>query len=281
MGEQKDAAKNDGAKKDDAVVTVVLNMELHCEGCAKKVVKRAMKHYEGIQSVKTDCDANKVTLVGKVDPAKMKERLKEKTKMKVELISPQPKKDTAAGGGHEKPEEKKTAKESTVVLKIRLHCDSCISKIKKMIRKINGVDNVTVDNGKDLVTVKGIMDVKELVCYLKDKLKRNVEIVPAKKDDGGEKKEAKAAGGGEKKKQEAPAAVGGDSGSDAPKMEVTKMEYLGYPYPPPPTYWYDAPVYNHQSYPMEPQRHQIVYMNQGYAMEQMFSDENPNACSVM
>lgn len=53
--QQKEAAKNDGekkpaadagGKKDDGVVTVVLKMELHCEGCAKKV-KRAMKHYEG------------------------------------------------------------------------------------------------------------------------------------------------------------------------------------------------------------------------------------------
>lgn len=176
-----------------------------------------------------------------------------------------------------------------------------------------------VDNSKDLVTVKGTMDVKELVPYLKDKLKRNVEIVPAKKDDGGEKKDAKAEGGekkdaktdggekkdakadggekkdkeaadkgGEKKEKEAAAAGGG--GGDAPKMEVSKMEYFGYPYPPPPTYWYDAPVYSHQSYPMDPQYHQIAYMNQGYAMDhhnprlhapQMFSDENPNACSIM
>ncbi|KAJ0027793.1 hypothetical protein Pint_35694 [Pistacia integerrima] len=327
MGEQKEAAKNDGekkpaadasAKKDDGVITVVLKMELHCEGCAKKV-KRAMKHYEGVQSVKTDCDANKVTVVGKVDPAKMKERLEEKTKKKVELISPQPKKDAAAGGGDKKPdekkaeekkpdekkaEEKKAPKEITVVLKIRLHCDGCISKIKRIIKKINGVENVTVDNGKDLVTVKGTMDVKELVPYLKDKLKRNVEVVPAKKDDGGEKKDAKAAAGGEKKdKEAAPAAApaadkGGEKkekeapagGGDAPKMEVSKMEYFGYPYPPPPTYWYDASVYGHQSYPMEQQHQQVMYVNQGYGMEhhnphmhapQMFSDENPNACSVM
>lgn len=147
------------------------------------------------------------------------------------------------------------------------------------------------------------MDVKDLVPYLKDKLKRNVEVVPAKKDDGGEKKDAKPAGGGEKKdKEAAPAAApaadkGGEKkekeapaaaaagGGDAPKMEVSKMEYFGYPYPPPPTYWYDTPVYSHQSYPMEHQ-----YVNHGYGMDhhnphmhapQMFSDENPNACSVM
>lgn len=53
--QQKEAANNDGekkpaadagVKKDDGVLTVVLKMELHCEGCAKKV-KRVIKHYEG------------------------------------------------------------------------------------------------------------------------------------------------------------------------------------------------------------------------------------------
>lgn len=59
--------------------------------------------------MKTDCGANKVTVIGKVDPAKMKERLEEKTKKKVELVSPQPKKD-AGGGGEKKPEEKSEKK---------------------------------------------------------------------------------------------------------------------------------------------------------------------------
>lgn len=35
----------------------------------------------------------KITVVGKVDPAKLRERVEQKTHKKVELISPQPKKD--------------------------------------------------------------------------------------------------------------------------------------------------------------------------------------------
>lgn len=61
----------------------------------------------GVQSVKTDCDANKITVVGNVNPTKLKERLEEKSKKKVELISPQPKKEAGAGGGDKKTEEKK------------------------------------------------------------------------------------------------------------------------------------------------------------------------------
>ncbi|XVE76135.1 hypothetical protein DITRI_Ditri12bG0148900 [Diplodiscus trichospermus] len=358
MGEQKEGAKPEaekkpasdaGAKKDDGKVTAVYKIDMHCEGCAKKI-KRSIKHYEGVEVVKADCGANKLTVIGNVDPAKVRDRLAEKTKKKVDLISPQPKKDAtpaAAGGGDKKPdaekkpeekkdekkEEKKPPKESTVVLKIRTHCDGCIHKIRKIILKVAGVQSVDVDGAKDLVTVKGTMDVKDLVPYLKKKLKRSVDEVPPKKDDAGEKKdggEKKDAGGDNKEKgKEAAAAAGGEKkekegggekkeGGEA-KMEVNKYEYHGYAYPSQPMYWSDANVYGGPSYAVEgyqnhPHEYGYVnhgymnmnqgymnpgyanqgymnpgYANQGYVMDprhplyapQMFSDENPNACSVM
>ncbi|MBA0693105.1 hypothetical protein Goari_010612 [Gossypium aridum] len=86
-------------------------------------------------------------------------------------------------------------------------------------------------------------------------------------------------------------------------MEVSKMEYHGYAYPPQPMYWsggqeYGGPSYaiegyqNHQRYGYVDQGYMHphpVYANQGYMIDprhplhapQMFSDENPNACSVM
>lgn len=174
------------------------------------------------------------------------------------------------------------------------------SLTKKLIA---GVSAVSFDMPKDLVTVKGIMDTKDLVPYLQEKFKRPVNVVPpAKKDDGaGAKKEEKkeAAGGGEKKdgggekkeekkegkKEAAPAGGGG--------AVVNKMEYSGYPYAASTSYWYDpAHVYNHNKFVMEAQEHQAHvsqgYGNHNYAMPmehypapQMFSDENPNGCSVM
>ena len=49
---------------------------------------------------------------------------------------------------------------------------------------------MSLDGSKDLVTVKGTMDVKEMVSYLNEKLKRNVEVVPPpKKDDDKKEKE--------------------------------------------------------------------------------------------
>ncbi|KAG6692721.1 hypothetical protein I3843_10G121200 [Carya illinoinensis] len=355
MGAEKDqGGKNEGEKKpadkkDDGKVAAVFKMDLHCEGCARKV-KRAVRNIDGVEQVKTDCAANKLTVTGKADPSAIKETLEQKTKKKVEIVSAPPKKD---GGGDKKPEEKaqkkeedkksddKKPKESTAVFKIRVHCDGCIQKIRKIVSKFGGVQHVDIDKEKDLVTVKGTMDVKALVPYLKAKLKRSVDVVPPKKDGGGdqkpkeaggggdkkekekekvasgggEKKEKEAAaaggGGGEKKEKEAAAAGGGggDGGKKeegaAAKVEVSKMEYHGYPYQAP-IYWNDGHAYA-QNYPVvvHPGYGNQGYVSQGYVDDQgygpygnvnhgymvaanhpmhapqMFSDENPNACSVM
>ncbi|EXB22443.1 hypothetical protein L484_002168 [Morus notabilis] len=352
MGEEKEAAKNDGEKKpaggdagaakkaDDGIITVVLKLDMHCEGCVDNVI--------------TDYGANKVTVTGKVDPAAIRENLEKKTKKKVELVSPQPKKD---GGGDKKPAEKKPdekkpaeekkPKQSTVVMKIRLHCEGCIHKIRRIISKFKGVESVDIDGGKDLVAVKGTMEAKDLVPYLQAKLKRPIDVVPPKKDDaaaaadkkaaapapaagdkkaegGGEKKDKKEGGGGDQKKEAAPApapapaaAAGGGgakspapaaaAGEGAPKLEVSKMEYTGYGQPLAAMFWpYEGPVSAHNKYVMEAHAHQAyvaqnypgqyhnypmtshsqygygVPMEQQYnATPQMFSDENPNACSVM
>lgn len=176
-----------------------------------------------------------------------------------------------------------------------------------------GVETVNLDGDKDLVTAKGTMDVKEFVEYLKQKLKRNIEVVnPTKKDEekkekeggGGEKKEKaekenkKEGGGGEKKEE----------GAVAKAVEVVnKMEYQ-YPLAPS-MYWLEHEQFPGQtSHPMEfhpsmyaPNHHYGVEqpgysVNQGYPVQQpapffmhpqalpppqMFSDENPNACSLM
>nr|DAD36564.1 TPA_asm: hypothetical protein HUJ06_007205 [Nelumbo nucifera] len=44
---------------------------MHCEGCAKKV-KRSAKGFKG---VKGDCGNNKLTVVRKIDPLKIRERI--------------------------------------------------------------------------------------------------------------------------------------------------------------------------------------------------------------
>ncbi len=354
-GEKK--AADAGGKKDDGPSTVVLKIDLHCDGCAKKV-KKAIRHFDGVESVKADNASNKLTVTGKVDPTLLKERLEYKTKKKVEIVSPQPKKEggdkKADEKSEKKPDEKKAddkkpkeAQASTVVLKIPLHCDGCIHKIKRIISKIDGVESVVPDAQKDLVTVKGTMNVKELTPHLKQKLKRTVDIVPTKKDDnkggekkddklGGEKKDDKKGGekkddkdgekkddkggdkkgkegggdkkegGGEKKKDGDSKAAAVDNGDGSRGVvEVNKYQHYGYD-----PYTYTMPMYNqsysNQDYGVSTSSSSSYgyvnegYVNHGYVVEynnmpppppsyypdhyaapQMFSDENPNACSIM
>ncbi|CAN7037262.1 hypothetical protein IGI04_004337 [Brassica rapa subsp. trilocularis] len=381
MGEKKEetVTKPEGDKKpvDGGNNTVVvMKLDMHCEGCGKKI-KRILKKHKGVEDVNIDYKADKLTVVGNVDPSAVRDKVAERMKRKVEIVSTvAPKKEAPPPSGgekkvvEEKPAEKKPAdekpagekkvemkkdegekkapsppappKESTVVLKTKLHCEGCEHKIKRIVNKIKGVKSVAIDSTKDLVIVKGIIDVKQLTPYLNEKLKRTVEVVPPKKEEGatvaaaaapaggekkdkgvGEKKETKDVGekkdGGGEKKKEVASAGGGDGGAT---LDVKKSEYSGYGYQPQPMY-YNPPgqVYGQQHYMMQGQSSQSYvqepYVNQGYVHEsymnqgygqgygqqappppymnhqgyadpyahmrapEMFSDENPNGCSVM
>ncbi|KAG2289682.1 hypothetical protein Bca52824_049286 [Brassica carinata] len=344
----------------------VYKVDMHCEGCVKKI-KRMVKHFAGVKDVTMDMGGNKLMVVGKIDPMKLQEKLEERMKRKVVLANPPPpsppKVDASTATSGEKkadgvdkaaapaPPPPAAPKESSVALKIRLHCEGCIQKIKKIILKIKGVQTVAIDAAKDTVTVKGTMDVKELVPLLAKKLKRTVEpLLPAKKDDGAAppaaKKEVPAAGaneakkeggevvekkqeggdnkkeagekkkeagdGGEKKKE---AVEGGDKKKEAgdgekkegggvgggvgPVAMVNKMDYYEYSFPTAPMYWQEGHVYGQsysiegQTYPMGGQSYPGLgynYSSESYVPYSyqnmntppgMFSDENPNGCSVM
>ncbi|CAI9104990.1 OLC1v1003798C1 [Oldenlandia corymbosa var. corymbosa] len=294
---------------------VLLKTELHCEGCANKVYK-FLRGFSGVENVTFDEGASgKIKVFGKVDPVEIREKLEQKTHKKVELLSPVPKKDNnkeiakakdggdgknSDGKGDKKKDDsndkdhknnkkggkdEKTPKQppvSTAVMKVPLHCEGCILKIHKIISKTKGYEEVKIEKEKDLITVRGAMDMKALAENLKKHLKRNVEIVPPKKD---EKKE-KGNGGGE--------GGGGENGGD--KVEGNKMQVQqvgqqqqqfggygmaalqqqqpAYGYPSPSPYMYGGgggPAY-------------LVgdpYAHFPYHAPQMFSDENPNACSIM
>lgn len=65
---------------------------------------------EGVVDVKDDRNSNKLTVLGKVEPEKLLDRVKRKTKKKVELISPLSQQAKDGGGdinSKKKPEDKK------------------------------------------------------------------------------------------------------------------------------------------------------------------------------
>lgn len=152
-----------------------------------------------------------------------------------------------------------------------------------------------IDRQKELVTVTGAMDMKALAEVLKKHLKKEVEILPPKKEvekkenGGGSGDKGKSSGGekgksggekgkidgGEKGKSGGGAGGGSEEMAGGEKMEANRMQFqVGYPYP----YMYGAGAVGAGD------QLQLYYNPYGYGpyhAPQIFSDENPNACSVM
>ncbi|RWW24638.1 hypothetical protein BHE74_00052564 [Ensete ventricosum] len=200
----------------------------------------------GVQEVNTELESSKLTVVGKMDPWKLRDRVEAKTQKKVDLVSPIKKPDAAAD---QKPVGDK-AKEVCVVfyannlsvyyvpfrrLPTSLDADRGVLPL--------GVHDVSIDAQNELVTVTGTMDAKAVTKISSHNMVREVKaVVQPKKDDGGGKK--KKGGGGE----------GGSEGANeehaatpAAVAEASRMEW---------------------------------YYHRMHHAPQLFSDENPNACSI-
>ncbi|BFG25008.1 hypothetical protein CerSpe_112820 [Prunus speciosa] len=63
------------------------------DGPSSSKIVKWVKSSQGEESVQSAGQANKLTVVGKVDPTKLRDELATKTKNKVDLVSPQPQKD--------------------------------------------------------------------------------------------------------------------------------------------------------------------------------------------
>ncbi|KAL9156332.1 hypothetical protein ABFS82_09G068600 [Erythranthe guttata] len=272
---------------------IVLRVFMHCEGCARKV-RRCLKGFEGVEEVITDCRSSKVVVKGeKADPIKVLERVQRKSHRQVELISPipkppapEPKKDEQKEAVKAEDKKEEPPVIITVVLGVYMHCEACAQEIKKRIQKIKGVESAEPDLKASQVTVKGIFEPEKLADYVYKRTGKHASVIkvePEKKDE--EKKGEKKAEEGEKeakKVEEAASAgkenkeAGGGGGAAAPppeaaaaeaeegKLEVRKNEF-----------YYNHPQNYHQMY------HQRIVQEMNAYPPQMFSDENPNACTVM
>ncbi|CAL0305184.1 unnamed protein product [Lupinus luteus] len=267
---------------------ILLRVFMHCEGCARKV-RRSLKGFPGVEDVITDCKSHKVVVKGeKADPLKVLERVQRKSHRKTELLSPIPKPEEKTPSEEEKPkpEEKKEEQPQfvTVVLKVHMHCEACAQEIKRRIQRMKGVESAEPDFKNSQVSVKGVYDPAKLVEYVykrsgKQALILKQEPEPAKeekteeakeeKKDEEENKEKKTEA--EEKNKEEEKKNQETEGDTKPEdetaieetniAEVKKNEYYYYP----PRSGMEICAY--PTYPSYP--------------PQIFSDENPNACSVM
>uniref|UniRef100_A0A7N0VFD9 HMA domain-containing protein n=1 Tax=Kalanchoe fedtschenkoi TaxID=63787 RepID=A0A7N0VFD9_KALFE len=307
--EKKQGGDQEAAKDAPPPQEVVLKVFMHCEGCAKKV-RRSLKGFPGVEDVIADSKSHKVVVKGeKADPVKVAERIQRKSHRKVELISPIPKppapeeekpKAAASDKESEKPkavaEQEKNGEEPpqviTVVLKVHMHCEACSLAIKKRILRMKGVDNVETDLKSSQVTVVGVFEAAKLVDYLHKRTGKQAAIMKQdpppenKKDKEKIKEESKKDGNkggnpkdGAEEKSEAASAEGGDKQDEKTKdekgdggdeeektklIELKQNEFYYYPA-------FYAPKFAIDQYHAAAAAHP----------PQLFSDENPNACSVM
>lgn len=235
-------------KEEVALEEIVLKVEMHCDACARKIA-RSLKGFEGVEEVMTDCKASKVVVKGKsVDPSKILDRIQKKCSRRVELMSPVA--EIKPKVKEEPPKEDKKDEPPpvvTVALSVQMHCEACALVIQKRIMKIKGVESVTTDLGSSQVKITGVVDPEKLVDEVFKKTKKRGTIVKEK-----EKKEAKK---DEETKEEIKDKKQGDEAKkDGDKeMDIKKNEH------------WPAEKYN---------------LEFAYA-PQIFSDENPNACSIM
>lgn len=272
---------------------IVLKVYMHCEGCARKV-RRCLKGFDGVEDVTTDCRTSKVVVKGdKADPLKVLARVQRKSHRQVELISPIP--PPPPPEEQKKPEEKEAPKAEekkveipviTVVLGVYMHCEACAQGLKKRIQRLKGVESVEPDLKSSQVAVKGALEAEKLVDYVYKRMGKQATIIKVeaeKKEEEKPKEEKKPEESSEKEQAKKEEEEGGkdkkDGGGEPPakaeaadesKLELKKNELQYYYYP----------HYQQQQQQIYPQRYVQEYQHE-YPSPQMFSDENPNACSVM
>lgn len=95
----------------------------------------------GVESAKTgNIELKKITVIGKVDPVELRQKVEGMIKKKVDLVSPVndgEKNDQLSGGGGQKKQQKQFPV-TTTALKVPLHCQGCIDKIQKIVSKTEG-----------------------------------------------------------------------------------------------------------------------------------------------
>ncbi|KAI3517781.1 hypothetical protein L1887_17000 [Cichorium endivia] len=259
----------------------VLFIDLHCVGCAKKIEKSLLR-IPGVVGLDIDMVKNQVTIKGVVEPQAVCDKITKKTKRTAKVLSPLP-----AAEGEPIPQVVTSEVPGliTVELNVNMHCEACALQLKRKILRMQGVRTVETEVSASKVLVTGSMDGEKLVEYVYRRTKKQAKIVPQpepepapeaapeaaekpKEEEGAAKPEEKPAE--EAKPEEKPAEEekkegggGGDGEKEAAKkdggekMEMVDMQRM---------------MYYHQYPPL--------YVMERLPPPQLFSDENPNACSI-
>ncbi|EEF41082.1 copper ion binding protein, putative [Ricinus communis] len=272
----------------------VLFVDLHCAGCAKKIERSIMK-IRGVEGVVMDMVQNQVTIKGIVEPQVACNRIMKKTKRRAKVLSPLPE---AEGEPMPQVVTSQVSRSTTVELNINMHCEACAEQLKRKILKMRGVQTVVTELSTGKVTVTGTMDAEKLVDYVYRRTKKQARIVPQpepepekkeeekKEEEKPTAEEAKPAPEEEKKeeKEEKKEEEKPQTAAEEPKKEEGEIK--------------EPAAENKEeegkkggeseiitTIDEENMKRMMYYYQPLYVIEripppQLFSDENPNACSI-
>lgn len=236
--------KNEKAenKKNEESKTVILKVYMHCQACAMKT-ERALKGYEGVEIVIVDLKNNNVTVKGKVDPQKLCKLVEKKLgKKKTEVMYP---------GDEKKADQKNSAEKKTDDNKQQENTVDKKSAVAIVVMKVQmHCEACAIHLKKTILKMKGVesaeADFKNQKCSVWGTMD------PKDLVDHIHKKARKRAQVIPQKKSEE-----GDACTDGKKGDDDGNQTDGGP----------------SSLPR--------YVIQNCHPPQLFTDENPNACSVM
>ncbi|XP_021670480.1 heavy metal-associated isoprenylated plant protein 3-like [Hevea brasiliensis] len=149
-------------------------------------------------------------------------------------------------------------------------CRGCEKKIGKILSKTKGIRQQNIDLKNGLVHVEGDLDIKTLEKKLQDKFRSaKVHAVENEKQE-----DEKTEGGSSSTSKPGPAPEHVELGGPTPQEPVPGYSGCGdHDYGPAPGY----SGYGGQDYGAAPGYGNGYWKN----ADQIFSDENPNACSMM
>ncbi|XP_020593745.1 heavy metal-associated isoprenylated plant protein 5-like [Phalaenopsis equestris] len=97
-------------RPEDGPISVVFKFEMHCENCVQKV-RRKVEKFKGVEAVASDISASKLTVIGKVNPFELRDKLESKMHKNVELVVAEQEKESAKA---EQSSEKETSDKKNV-----------------------------------------------------------------------------------------------------------------------------------------------------------------------
>ncbi|KAI4302864.1 hypothetical protein MLD38_038564 [Melastoma candidum] len=256
-------------KEKETVINAVYRVNLHCPECAREI-RRPLLRTQGVHGVEVSLEKNEVKVKGEIDPLKIHKRIERLCKRKVELISPKIQvKETVEKEKVVVKEVKKELPVRTIHLKAYMHCNKCEQDLRRKLICHKAIFGVETDYKAQTLTVKGTIEPEKLLAYVRRKVNKRAEIikqVTEKEEKKEGKKEEKKEGKKEEKKEEKKEkAVEKEKVVEKDKV-VEKVKVVE--------------TKTTEVVEVKTKEGQPYFIHYVYA-PQYFSDENPNACSIM